>query len=114
MTNFINCENEFLSLSMEISGKRAHIFLMCSKLFSAILLKKKFHESEYERFLATPVFGFCQRQMMWAPTRTTPVEQVPPPVQLCTPISADQQQISQKLRPFSCGMYLFYDNHYFR
>lgn len=42
MTNFINCENEFLSLSMEISGKRAHIFLMCSKLFSAIFIKKKF------------------------------------------------------------------------
>lgn len=41
MTNFINCENEFLSLSMEISGKRAHIFLMCSKLFSAIFIKKK-------------------------------------------------------------------------
>lgn len=42
MINFINCENEFLFLSMEISGKRLYIFLMCLKLFLVIFIKKIF------------------------------------------------------------------------
>lgn len=101
----------FYLLIRKYANKATDLF-QCVEIIFSDFDKKKI--SEYERFLATPVFGFCQRQMMWAPARTTPVEQVPPPVQLCTPISADQHKISQKLRLFSCGMYLFYDNHYFR
>lgn len=58
MINFINCENEFLFLSMEISGKRVYIFLMCLKLFLVIFINF-FYEFGYERFLVILVFGFC-------------------------------------------------------
>lgn len=42
MINFINCENEFLFLSREISGLRLYIFFNVFKIIFSDFIKKKF------------------------------------------------------------------------
>lgn len=64
-------------------------------------------------FPTTLEFCLSQRRVMWGLASSPPVLKEPPPEQLCTLVSTDQQQLLQKLRPISCAMYLFYDNHYF-
>ena len=77
------------------------IFFSVSKIFLTIW------------FPTTLEFCLSQRRVMWGFASSPPVLKEPPPEQLCTLVSTDQQQLLQKLRPISCAMYLFYDNHYF-
>lgn len=50
MTNFINRENEFLSLSREISGLRPHISFNVFKIIFSDFYKKKFMSPDMKDF----------------------------------------------------------------
>lgn len=50
MINFINCENEFLFLSREISGLRLYIFFNVFKIIFSDFYKKKFMSLDMKDF----------------------------------------------------------------